>query len=918
MRNQKLSLLIAITLFLTALCLKSNAQKITDSVLKSILKTAATVADMKPIEKLYVQTDKPNYMLGDTIRLKAYLMNADYLTGSQKSGLLYVQFDDESGKMVKRVLFPVVDGLSWGDIILDSIEIPKGNYTLRAYTNWMRNFGEDYIFKKNITVSQHDNNPLLVNTAFKQVDGKIEGEMKFSLLDGRIQAFKNVDLRVVNGKKNLEKNKLITGIDGSAHFNFMLPEATEKTALTIKAQMKGNAEFTLPVTLNRPEETDVQFMPEGGALVAGLPALVGIKAAGEDGKGINIKGTLLNNKGEVIASISTLYKGMGRFTFTPKPGETYIAKVDGINKTYPLPAVNANGTGLSVSSVKDSLNVQVSFTPTNGRSNSYYLIAQARNIVCYAQTLLFENSASIAKSIPNSLFPTGIVHFTLLNSAYLPVNERIVFVNHQDQLNIKVNTEKPTYGLRDSVAISLKVTDKNGKPVTGSFSIAVTDDSQVKTDSLGNNIFNSLLLTSDLKGDVEDPGYYFIGNKEPELDNLMLTQGWVGYDWKDIIYPKYPLPFSAETEFTVKGRVVNAFNKPVEKSSVILFAPRPQLIVMDTLTDHEGKFKFSGIFPVDTAIFKIQARNKRNKEFNIGIEMDIVKPPDFTSTTHLQPWYANTDTTLLKNIKVKIQETQAQSLYSGEGQVLNEVSIKAKKFVAGSKNLNGPGGADQIIDEEELKKADTKTLSDLLREKIKGFVDYGLWSRTCFGCKSVPMPYVLNGKLLHFVFDGIDIDKFNDGAIKREHYIKNFLDYYTAEDVTGIEIMYNMKFAGNYFNGGFADSPQDHAYIEITTRTKHGPFMKVTPGTYLYKALAFTLPKQFYRPRYTIQNKSAAQGTDMRSTIHWEPNIITDASGNATFSFYSADKTGNYTLIIEGADLNGQIGYERKKIKVIK
>jgi hypothetical protein len=106
-----------------------------------------------PTEKLYLQLDKPYYVLGDTLRFKAYLLNAG-LTASTRSGLLYVELDDNTNKLIKRILVPVVSGVSWGDIALDEEQFPSGNYTIRAYTNWMLNFGEDYIFKK-IYQSQH-------------------------------------------------------------------------------------------------------------------------------------------------------------------------------------------------------------------------------------------------------------------------------------------------------------------------------------------------------------------------------------------------------------------------------------------------------------------------------------------------------------------------------------------------------------------------------------------------------------------------------------------------------------------------------------------------------------------------------------------------------------------------------------------
>jgi hypothetical protein len=92
--------------------------------------------------------------------------------------------------------------------------------------------------------------------------------------------------------------------------------------------------------------------------------------------------------------------------------------------------------------------------------------------------------------------------------------------------------------------------------------------------------------------------------------------------------------------------------------------------------------------------------------------------------------------------------------------------------------------------------------------------------------------------------------------------------------------------------------------------------MQVMPGTYLYKTLPFTLAKQFYSPKYMVKNRSTAAGTDLRSTIFWDANVTTDKEGKATVSFYSADRRSNYTVVMEGSDMNGQLGYKKHIITV--
>ncbi|MEX8547136.1 MAG: hypothetical protein V5804_05990 [Mucilaginibacter sp.] len=927
------------TIFLAcvaAFCLLSSAtftfgQTIANRFLKDDVTAIKAAGERMPVEKLYLQTDKPYYNSGDTLRFKAYLLDAGFLLPSPRSGLLYVELDDVAGTAVKRVMVPVVSGLAWGNIALDEKEVREGSFVLRAYTNWMRNFGEGYIFKKNIYVSATNGPATLVRAMFKTDSAagknKVGASLQLASTGNIPVALKDMKLLVTDGRHVLARDKVTTGIDGSLKFGFGLPDKTNLKNLTVKAQQAGNgadtATLTIPVNINRPEKTDLQFMPEGGSLIAGTNVKIGFKAVGEDGKGVSLAGKIYNGKGQEITSFKTAHAGMGNFELMPQAGENYYAKITlpkGVSKEYPLPLASLSGTSLAVKPLgNDTLMLVINATKDlMGKPAAYYLIGQSRGVVCYAQALGFGNNIPVKEALPGSLFPTGIARFTLLDQNHLPLNERQVFINHHDGLQIGISTDKRIYKTRDSIALSIEVKDKDGRPVSGSFSLTVTDDGQVRTDSSGGNILNNLLLTSDLKGNIENPGHYIEGGKAEELDNLMLTQGWVGYSWKDIFNPvKTPIAYPAEKEFLVQGTVTNAFNKPVVASKVILISNNPPGF-RDTVTNTEGRFYFKGLVPVDTALFKIQARTKKGSSFNVNIDGEEFKPPVFRPSAPILPWYVNTDTIIVANVNTKAAQLKAVDDLLGKGLRLKEVTIKAKKIISGSKNLNGPGEYDEAFDEKDMVKANKTTLGDFLEKNVRGYVVSGIWGKA-------PWDYVLNGKRIHFIIDGMDLEYGYDftktlSRLERFLFIRNNLDYFTAEEITGIEVMYNSRFIGSYGVqyapiGGLPNG-EEHAYLEITTRSKKGPFMRVTPGTYLYKTLPFALYKEFYRPKYNAGNREVAMGTDLRSTIHWAPNVITDAEGKAVVSFYSADKPGIYTIIIEGTDLQGQIGYRRQKINV--
>ena len=102
-------------------------------------------------EKTYLFTDRDVYSKGDTLWFKAYLVNAhdNRLTGSSNN--LRVELISPDAKIIITELIRMDDGLGNGDISLADT-LPAGKYRLRAYTNWMRNFGNNLVFEKEITL----------------------------------------------------------------------------------------------------------------------------------------------------------------------------------------------------------------------------------------------------------------------------------------------------------------------------------------------------------------------------------------------------------------------------------------------------------------------------------------------------------------------------------------------------------------------------------------------------------------------------------------------------------------------------------------------------------------------------------------------------------------------------------------------
>ena len=939
--NKKIKALKVIVLFSlfvnTALAQAPSAIQGINGVISKIKTYKAAM----PGEKVFLHFDKPYYSTGDTIWFKGYLMG-EGITYSALSSRLYVELLNDSNAVMKRFVFPVSLGLTWGNIPLKDSYVHEGTYTIRAYTNWQRNFGEDYYFNQSFYINNQGDNTWLINAhpTLTSTGGKdnVKLSMKFTSMDDKTAGLRDLQLKVMNGKKVLLRNAAQTGTDGNMNVDFTLPEKTNLKNLNIIAQDKLDKTrmALIPITVNRPQDVDVQFMPESGQLVAGIPAHIGFKAIGEDGKGIAVQGTVYDNAHNEIGSIGTMRYGIGTFDITPQPATTYTAELTlpgGEKKTVALPVPLKTGTVIHVRNAmdKDTMGVSIYNTTDGNTTGKYYLIGMSRGVVCFGASLGFNNNY-FSTRIAKSLFPTGVVHFILLNAAQQPLNERVTLINHNDNLNIDVITDGQNFTSRDSIPVRFTVKDESGKPVVGSFSMAVTDNNQVKTEnSSGDNIISHLLLASDLKGYVEDPSYYFehTAASWKALDALLLTQGWVGFDPKKINQPITKPVYDAETEFMVKGTVTNLFNKPVSNSSVMLLSKGQQNFFKDTITNKEGKFMFKNFPPFEKTTFIISARNARGKVVNGGISVDEKNLDPVTSSTPvlLAPWYVNSDTTVLNYIKSnkRYHATLDNALYGTSGRLLRGVDIKDRASIKGSQNLNGAGEADQTLTEEVLVNAGRASLLDVITSKVKNF-------HTSFhkdSAKNMNLEYFIKDKRVRFVFDGVDLDRFYEpfGGQANEHYEyqKQYLDYISAEDILGVEVIYSNNGRYNIVNLTNTDDllaatptgprGSDFAYLEITTRAGNGPFIKRATGIYIYKPLPLAEFKQFYSPKYIVKN-NLNMGSDLRSTIYWEPNIITSRAGTSAKTFYAADKPTKYTIIIEGSDMNGRLGYQTKQVTV--
>lgn len=877
-----------------------------------------------PSEKLHVVLDKPNYFAGDTLWFKVFLVNASNRQPSLISNKVYVELINDSSRVTDRLIIPVVNGLCEGDFKLPPKGLTDGGYTLRAYTNWMQNFGEELFFHKRFYIGDDGKNNWLISEQHSvktTADGK-EVTLAVQLNDAKNSPvmYTDVQLQLLTGNKTIFKKAFITSDQGTFKTSWILPANADTRNLKLMLQNSADKKSRQSFPFYPGGETqniDVQFMPEGGNMIAGLLNKIALKAIGEDGMGINVSGIIVDSKNREVGEFKSAHNGMGNFRMVPLSNEVYRAQVKygGNIKTVTLPRVNEKGIGFRIDNISkaDTINIYITTTADIAAQNkTYTLLSQAKDTV-YFGTAFSLNKGYYNVSLPKSKFATGIVNFTIIDEAGTPVNERKIFIDRHDRLTVSPVAHKLIYQPKDSVAIAVTVLNPDGTPARNSaFTAAVTDDAQVKTAAYGSNILSSMLLASELKGNIEEPGWYFAGNNVetiPALDDLLLTQGWTGFNWDNLTQPIKEPRFLPETGNMLSGSLYGMFKKPIDKAKVtLLVSNKETVMVMDTVSGKDGRFIFDNIPYLDSAIYTVKVNNKKGKTFGGEVVVDEIKQASKMPlyTNPLMPWFVNTDNTLLKyyeNNTANKQASEKISLGDIKGTLLGEVKVNAKRTTT-LKDANGDeiNFYDALIDEKQLIKAGRLDLYDYLMNNVKRF-------KVISGYRGNPNSnFLMDGNpLIWIIIDNVNIAQYymmSNTPNNHFNFLKSYMTRLLAADVKQMVIYHT-------YNWALKDVV---AYLVIQTRGGNGPSTGSPSGIYVYRPDPAYKARQFYKPRYAVNNTYDSQVN--RTTIHWEPNLITDENGKATLSFYAADKPSTYTVNLEGTDMMGHFGVQTLKLKV--
>ena len=834
-------------------------------------------------EKVYVMTDKPYYSAGERIWLRGWVVDAVSHTGQTPTNYLYVDLIDAGDNLVQRIKIKR-DSTGFSNAIDLPSDIKAGSYSLVAFTQWQTNWSEDFFFRRRIEIGNSIDDVVSHEVSYVLgEDSTATALVRFYGFDGpyagyRVQCTekredkrdRNFTLRTDSyGQVRVEYTP-IEGAVGEIDMLLEVPNRNFKT--TVLLPDVNNSIY-------------VDFMPEGGDLIAGTTQRVAFKAIGADGYGRDVVGVVRDASGAEVCPFVAQHRGMGVFEFTPKAGTIYYAEVEhnGRKLHYAMPAVKNVGCALRAEHEGDKWECEVLSSSEFDRSTLGALV-HSRGALVY-----MVNDVTGRFSIPENVLLEGISQVAIYDRMTGTIySERLLFRHPSEQFVVQTETDRPVTRKRQKVTLDIKVANVSGITIKGDYAVAVTDKRMVRRNGTDENVVTSLLLTSDLSGFVEAPADYF-GVAREHTDLLMMTQGWRRFDIGEVVRDSIALPtVGFEQTQAIEGRVFNAFNREPKGAQLVLHNSYTKAFEKFELgNERNGKFRIEGLDYPDSTIFTVSALNRKGQDNVLGVEFVPTRLP-FPKAQILARLK---DGKIEEYIPSEYLNTNKEKYYQEGGMRvidIEEIVVRAKPLE--SSVFKG------VIPTHELpvaKFAKTHTTAWDLALKLHGVFampDGTFVTREKRGALTITE--VLESEEVNLspaknVVPRIYVDDL-------ETPIEDLLNI-PSEDVVSVSLVPSYR-AGLY---GPDDLPQ--ALIFYKLKPDHLRKYRKNASVNSIAPLGYKPAVEYYQPKYDVPNQP-----DLRTTVAWVPAVQFDDEGRATIEFYTADRTTDYDVVVEGITDDGR------------
>ena len=623
----------------------------------------------------------------------------------------------------------------------------------------------------------------------------------------------------------------------------------------------------------RLRETNVSFYPEGGTLVKGLESRIAFDVNDKPGDSLKIAGFLITEKGDTLETVRTLREGRGIFNSIGSEEALYFCIKDrhGKDRRFPLPSAVDTGCVMTLNTLNPrNLHIQVSGSASLEGELLGMAVSHNGNVVAF-DTLRISPSP-VLRIFSRSELPAGVNEVILFGKEGRIWADRLFFIapdSLRDLSTISLMPQNTTISPYGKVSFQAKA-----RP--GScFSLSVMD-AATQTNGTDQNVVNWLLLSSDLKGFIRNPGYYLeADDAEHRLaaDLLMMVQGWRRYDWKMMaglssFEKKQPI----EDKLYLDGRLYPSNKKDdVENIELIatLYNPEGFSLKGETVTGKNGYYAFD--LPDCSGEWTLLLNTKKNgeaKKFRVGIDRQFSPSCKLLSPFEAELIPVNEDD-IIHLKKVERRDTVITDITKKAHQLKTTV-VKGKRY---DKNRTRVAWEN----EDALKRGNliyynSEKIADAMYdrgEKIPNVYEWLLGKD--FFYKEVKkkermVSWLLNGENRARYQSNVPNDRYREED--PDLYLDDIRSIYIHKDTAWSALVNTSK------------APVKGLRVFLFT---HYNFQQKVKGLRRTFFQGYNEPRTFQMNNYDILPPEE----DYRRTLYWAPNVKTDKTGNAVIEFWN-------------------------------
>jgi hypothetical protein len=642
---------------------------------------------------------------------------------------------------------------------------------------------------------------------------------------------------------------------------------------------------------------DAQFLPEGGNLVSGLINTIAFKVSDIYGNGVDCEGVVIDQSKDTVAHFQSSRFGMGQFLLMPKNRKNYTAVIilkDSVVITKTLPGAYDKGFVMHVSR-EDIHRLKISVQSSgNIPSPNMYLVAETRQHIDFAKGLPVENNHAVFIIDTDSL-TDGMAQITLFNEELQPVCERLWFKRPKNKMLIRAKADKQTYNHRDKINIDLLTTNQSGDTLGSNLSVSVYRlDSLRKASPV--DVFSYLWLSSNCRGYIEDPEYYFKNDDaqtNADLDNLLLTQGWRKFDWKNALQAKaYSFNYIPENYgHIITGRITNDITgKPAAGIIVYLSVPGKRIQLYGNVSNELGLIHFDMKDFYGTNQVVLQTNTTKDTTYHLEIFSAFSEKYSDGLWPSLHVSENSSNELQMANLHLKIENAYHQK----DMQKLHLLSIDTLPFYYKPSKTYLLDDYTRFTSMEEVMREYVAEVNVSRRGKKYHFFTLNEPAIDLRAKQTTQTIFDTNPLML---LDGVPV------------FSADNIIAYDPLKVQKLEVVTAKYYWGPVIADGI---------VSYTTYKGNLDGYTLNPHDLVVDYEGLQQQRIFYSPDYSTAEAIKSRLPDFRDVLYWSPELNTDQKGDGHLSFYTGDISGKFVVELQGILSNGEAGATRFILNVEK